>query len=1062
MRYALSALVLFVVACNAYTPPPDEPDAAMGGPGTRLEADTSAHDFGNVVEGAVSTDAGVRVINRGDIPSGALSIAIADDFTVTADACTGVALAPGDGCDLAVAFAPSTAGPHATTLAVTGAADERVEIALAGMALAVGDLRADTSMHTFADTRLGVQSDELAITITNTGETMSGVMTAVLGDGAHYTVSTDDCSGAPLAPSATCTIGIRFAPVAVGGHTTSITIGATPGGQTAVSLGGSGVAEVAVTTIGSGTGTVASSPPAIDCGMTCTALVSTSAVSLTATPEPGSTFLGWTGACSGTGLCSLDVTGDTAVTARFEGPQLLTVARAGSGGGTIASDTAGIECGADCSESYAFGATVTLTATAQTGSTFAGWSGGGCSGTGSCQVTLTAETTVTAAFALEAFAVNVSRIGTGNGTVASSPIGIDCGADCLEAFPFNTVVTLTATPATGSTFSGWSGGGCTGTDTCQVTVTSIVSVTAAFTLDQHTLVVAKTGTGSGTVTSAPGISCGTDCSEVYDHGTLVTLTASAATGSTFAGWSGGGCSGTGTCQVTLTAATTVTASFSLNQYTLTVSKTGTGAGTVSSTGINCGTDCSEVYPHGTVVTLTAAPAAGATFTGWSGGGCTGTGTCQVTLTAATTVTATFTVNTYALAVTKTGPGTGTVSGTGINCGTDCSETLAHGTVVTLTATPGAGSSFGGWSGGGCSGTGSCQVTMTAATTVTASFTQTPFQLTVVRAGTGTGTVTGTGINCGTDCTEVVTSGTTITLSASAATGSTFTGWSGGGCSGTGTCQVTVTAATTVTATFTQNQYTLTVNKTGTGSGTVTATGITCGADCSEVYGHGTVVTLTAAPATGSTFTGWSGGGCSGTGTCQVTMTAATTVAASFTLTQQTLSVATAGSGLGHVTATGISCPSDCSESYPYGTMVTLTATADTGNAFTGWSGACAGTNSTCTVSMTGATSVTASFVTAYTVSVNVGAAYSIAVSPNGGTCPSGTCVYTQPSGTVVHVTLEESPDYTLKSWTGRCVGQDETCVFTITANAFTAPNLCFTDDPDYDCCMLPNLPQCDF
>ena len=70
------------------------------------------------------------------------------------------------------------------------------------------------------------------------------------------------------------------------------------------------------------------------------------------------------------------------------------------------------------------------------------------------------------------------------------------------------------------------------------------------------------GDGSGSVSSSPvGIDCPTDCSEAYDDGTVVTLTAVAATGSDFSGWSGEGCSGTGTCQVTMDAARSVTATF---------------------------------------------------------------------------------------------------------------------------------------------------------------------------------------------------------------------------------------------------------------------------------------------------------------------------------------------------------------------------------------------------------------------------------------------------------------------------------------------------------------------
>src|SRR5439155_2577564 len=97
-----------------------------------------------------------------------------------------------------------------------------------------------------------------------------------------------------------------------------------------------------------------------------------------------------------------------------------------------------------------------------------------------------------------------------------------------------------------------------------------------------------------------------------------------------------------------------------------------------------------------------------------------------------------------------------------------------------------------------------------------------------------------------------------------------------GCTGTGSCVVTISAATTATATFTPQTFTLTVPKTGTGSGTITSspTGIACGATCAASFPSGTAVTLTAAPAAGSIFTGWSGGGCSGAGTCVVTLSAA--------------------------------------------------------------------------------------------------------------------------------------------------------------------------------------------
>jgi hypothetical protein len=161
-----------------------------------------------------------------------------------------------------------------------------------------------------------------------------------------------------------------------------------------------------------------------------------------------------------------------------------------------------------------------------------------------------------------------------------------------------------------------------------------MTCTATFNLNTFTLTVVKAGTGSGTVT-ATGINCGSDCSHVVNSGTQVALTATAAAGSTFAGWTGTGCtSGT----VTVNGNMTCTATFNLNTFTLTVVKAGTGSGTVTATGINCGSDCSEVVNSGTQVALTATAAAGSTFAGWTGTGCT-SGT--VTVNGNMTCTATF-------------------------------------------------------------------------------------------------------------------------------------------------------------------------------------------------------------------------------------------------------------------------------------------------------------------------------------------------------------------------------------------------------------------------------------
>jgi hypothetical protein len=156
--------------------------------------------------------------------------------------------------------------------------------------------------------------------------------------------------------------------------------------------------------------------------------------------------------------------------------------------------------------------------------------------------------------------LSVGKTGNGTGTVTSSPAGINCGSTCSHAYPTGATVTLTATPAAGSTFAGWSGA-CAGTGSCKVTMDLARSAVATFASLSQKLSVAKRGRGSGTVTSNPaGISCGSTCSHNYAYGSSVTLTATPAKRSSFAGWSDA-CTGKATCTVSMTAARSVRASF---------------------------------------------------------------------------------------------------------------------------------------------------------------------------------------------------------------------------------------------------------------------------------------------------------------------------------------------------------------------------------------------------------------------------------------------------------------------------------------------------------------------
>ena len=216
---------------------------------------------------------------------------------------------------------------------------------------------------------------------------------------------------------------------------------------------------------------------------------------------------------------------------------------------------------------------MTLRVNATGGSIFRGWSGGGCSGTGSCTVRMDQDQTVTATFAAGRRTLNV-RVTGENGTVSSRDQGINCSiddgdilGDCNEEYGNDVQVTLVANPAPSRQFAGWNGGGCSGTNiTCTIQMDQDRTVTATFDRPaRRTLTVqilGGGGRGGGRVVSVPsGIDCEADCREVYEDGTEVILRPIPARGFPFQGWDGGGCRGTGPCTVIMRQDLTVNATF---------------------------------------------------------------------------------------------------------------------------------------------------------------------------------------------------------------------------------------------------------------------------------------------------------------------------------------------------------------------------------------------------------------------------------------------------------------------------------------------------------------------
>ena len=702
-------------------------------------------------------------------------------------------------------------------------------------------------------------------------------------------------------------------------------------------------------------------------------------VQLTAVPATGYHFVNWTGDASGTELTtSVTMDGNRSVTANFAIDTFTLTYTAGTGG-TISGLTP---------QTVNYGDDGTLvTAVPNTGWHFVDWSDGVLTASRT-DLDVSANIAVTANFAIDTYTLAVT---SDHGTIVKAPD--------LPAYDYGTSVTITATPAVGYAFTGWTGSVTSSDNPLVLTMDGDKSISANYSLNTYTLTVNAT---NGTVTKLPD-------QAVYDHDTVVQLTAVPATGYHFVNWTGDASGTELTTSVTMDGAKSVTANFAIDTFTLTY-MAGTG-GTISGLTpqtVNYGDD-------GTLVT--AVPNTGWHFVDWSDGVLTASRT-DLDVSANIAVTANFAIDTYTLAVT---------SDHGTITKVPDQATYDYGTSVTITATPAVGYSFTGWTGSVTSSDNPLVLTMDGDKSLTANFAIDTFTLTYT-AGEG-GAVTGVSpqtVNYGADGTLVtavpntgwhfvdwsdgvltaartdinVTANLSVTanfaidtytLTYTAGEGGSVTGvspqtvnhgsdgtlvtavpntgwhfvdWSDGVLTAART-DINVTANLSVTANFAINTYTLTYTA-GTG-GSITGTLI----QTVDYGGSGTLVT--AEPSLGYHFVDWSDGVLTAART-DINVTANLSVTANFVIDTYALTITRAGLGTGTISSSpaGIDCGAVCSGSFDYGTIVLLTATPSASSSFTGWSGDYTGTENPLQITMDGAKTLQATFATlTYTISGTV-------------------------------------------------------------------------------------------
>ncbi|MFC1607454.1 InlB B-repeat-containing protein [Candidatus Latescibacterota bacterium] len=633
-------------------------------------------------------------------------------------------------------------------------------------------------------------------------------------------------------------------------------------------------------------------------------------VDIVATPAEGYVFDSWSGDVDDSGSTSVSITmdSDKSVTANFKLIQnkLLITADPPEGGTTDPPDG---------EHEYNPDEIVDIIATPAEGYEFDGWSGYvDDSGSTSVSITMDSDKSVTAKFKLIQNKLLVTADPPEGGTTDPP--------DGEHAYDPDEVVDITASPAEGYRFIGWTGD-VADPDNPSTTLTldTDKTVTANFELAQTKLTMSSEPLDGGTTDPSGG-------EHEFDTDEIVSITATPTEGYVFDSWTGDVADPSSpSTTVSVTTDISVTANFKqIQKYTLSIDVSPSEGGSASGDG---------EYDSGTEVTISATPSTGFEFDSWTGDVADPSSpSTTVSVNADISVTVIFRqIQKFTLSIDVNPPEGGSASGEG---------EFELDAVANITATPSTGFEFANWSGNVADPSNpSTTVTMTADVSVTANFEriQSTFKLDV-SASIG-GTVTGSG---------TYDSGSFANISATSAANYRFISWSGDVTDqSSASTTVNMDADKSVTANFelipVQQTYALLVHTSG--GGTASGTGS---------YNPGSVVNISAVPDDGYGFTGWTGDVAEPTNaSTTVTMDSDKSVTANFELlgVMYNLTVSSNPNGGGTVSGTG---------TYGENTEATVTATPADGYKFIDWAGEVADPTSTSTtVTMDSDKSVTANF-----------------------------------------------------------------------------------------------------